>query len=159
MGDCLFPKTCAGNKIQNQGMVTNVACNNLISRFERRWQNTQRPFSTRFVAALQNLFDLICSHVCVISVILFLALIKTFQLILHKGLFVWYRNEFRSRVKFVLYSLYERELKQRWRRVAKTSPKKRIRALLNFIALIPTLSFVKWLRYFQEMNSKAIISG
>ena len=41
MVDCLFQKTCAENKILNQGMVTNVACNNLISMFqdsfEHRW--------------------------------------------------------------------------------------------------------------------------
>ena len=72
------------------------------------WSTMLRPFARSLIRpALQPVRRrcTICSHVCVIRVILFLALIKTFQLILHKGLFIWYQTEFRSRVYFLLHSL------------------------------------------------------
>ena len=42
------------------------------------------------------------------------------------------------------------------RTAAKTSPKKWIRAVSNFIALIPTLLIYQMLAFFQELNSKGL---
>ena len=100
-------KLCAttSNNVQ-QGEQTDATCN--IQQFGSCWSTMLRPFARSLIRpALQPVRRrcTICSHVCVIRVILFLALIKTFQLILHKGLFIWYQTEFRSRVYFLLHSL------------------------------------------------------
>ena len=50
-----------------------------------------------------------------------------------------------------------RELRQAT--AAKTSPKKWIRAVSNFIALIPTPLMCQMLAIFQELNSKGLYLG
>ena len=77
------PTTC--NRVCKR--TQHVTSNNVGSC----WSTMLRPFARSLIRpALQPVRRrcTICSHVCVIRVILFLALIKTFQLILHKGLFI-----------------------------------------------------------------------
>ena len=60
-------------------------------------------------------------------------------------------------LKYQWYIRVIRELKQRRRqRQQKTSPRKRIRAVSNFIALIPTPLICQMLAIFQELNSKVL---